>query len=84
MSLIPVVHLDVQTSPEIFEKILYDPYVIFKGLGKMIHPEEKNLNSTMQKFKIRVQMTRWSSVGGGGGGWMPVTSTHCQLLEGIS
>jgi hypothetical protein len=35
------VHLDLQISPQIFTKILNDPNVIFRGLGKMIH--EKNL-----------------------------------------
>jgi hypothetical protein len=30
----PVVHLDLRISPQIFEKILNDPYVIFRGLGE--------------------------------------------------
>ncbi len=32
VSLIPVVHLDLQISPRIFEKIRNDPNVIFRGL----------------------------------------------------
>jgi hypothetical protein len=39
--LILVVHLDLQISQPIFDKILNDPSVIFRDLGKMIH--EKNL-----------------------------------------
>jgi hypothetical protein len=40
-----VVHLDLRISQRIFEKILNDPNVIFRALGKMIHenPEAKNL-----------------------------------------
>jgi hypothetical protein len=34
VSLISVVHLDLQISPQIFEQILNDPGVIFRGLGK--------------------------------------------------
>ncbi len=30
----PVVHLDLQISPRIFEKIRNDPYVIIRGLGE--------------------------------------------------
>ncbi len=30
----PVVHLDLQISPQIFWKIQNDPYVIFRGLGE--------------------------------------------------
>jgi hypothetical protein len=41
VSLILVVHLDLQKSPQIFGKIRNDPKVIFRGLGNMIH--EKNL-----------------------------------------
>jgi hypothetical protein len=33
VSLIPVVHLDLQISPRIVEKILHDPNFIFRGLG---------------------------------------------------
>ncbi len=45
VSLIPVVHLDLQISPRIFEKIRNDPNAIIRARGKMIH--EKN-----QKQKI--------------------------------
>jgi hypothetical protein len=31
LSLIPVVHLDLRISPRIFEKIINDPNVIFRG-----------------------------------------------------
>ena len=34
VSLIPVVHLDLQISPRIFEKIQNDPNVIIRGLGE--------------------------------------------------
>ncbi len=34
VSLTPVVHLDLQTSPRIFEKIRNDPNVIIRGLGE--------------------------------------------------
>jgi hypothetical protein len=34
VSLTPVVHLDLRISLRIFEKILNDPYVIFRGLGE--------------------------------------------------
>jgi hypothetical protein len=34
VSLIPVVHLDLQISPRIFEKIRNDPSVKFRGLGE--------------------------------------------------
>jgi hypothetical protein len=34
VSLIPVVHLDLQISPRIFRKIRHDPNVIFRGLGE--------------------------------------------------
>jgi hypothetical protein len=34
VSLTPVVHLDLRISPRIFEKILNDPNVIFRGLGE--------------------------------------------------
>ncbi len=42
----PVVHLDLQISPRIFEKIRNDPTVIFRGLGEgdsLKKPEAKNL-----------------------------------------
>jgi hypothetical protein len=39
--LIPVVHLDLRISPQIFEKILNDPEVIAEAWGKMIR--DKNL-----------------------------------------
>jgi hypothetical protein len=32
VSLTPVVHLDLQISPRIFEKIRNDPNIIFRGL----------------------------------------------------
>jgi hypothetical protein len=41
VSLILVVYLDLQISPQLFKKFLNDPNVIFRGLGEMIH--EKNL-----------------------------------------
>ncbi len=34
MSFIPVVPLDLQIFPRIFEKIRIDPNVIFRGLGE--------------------------------------------------
>ncbi len=34
VSLIPVVHLDLRISPQIFGKILNAPSVIFRGLGE--------------------------------------------------
>ncbi len=34
VSLTPVVHLDLQISLRIFEKIRYDPNVIIRGLGE--------------------------------------------------
>jgi hypothetical protein len=34
VSLRPVVHLDLRISPQIFEKIRNDPYVIIRGLGE--------------------------------------------------
>jgi hypothetical protein len=34
VSLTPVVHLDLRTSPRIFEKIRKDPNVIIRGLGE--------------------------------------------------
>jgi hypothetical protein len=34
VSLIPVVHLDLQISPRIFEKILNNPNTIISGLGE--------------------------------------------------
>jgi hypothetical protein len=34
VSTTPVVQLDLQISPRIFEKIQNDPSVIFRGLGK--------------------------------------------------
>ena len=34
VSLTPVVHLDLQISPRIFEKIRNDPNVIIRGLGE--------------------------------------------------
>jgi hypothetical protein len=42
VSLTPVVHLDLQISPRIFEKIRNDPNVISEAWGKVIH--EKNLS----------------------------------------
>ncbi len=44
--LTPVVHLDLRTSPRIFEKIWNDSYVIIRGLGEgdsWKKPEVKNL-----------------------------------------
>jgi hypothetical protein len=45
VSLISVVHIDLRMSPPSFAQILKDPYVIFRGFGKMIHEksEAKNL-----------------------------------------
>jgi hypothetical protein len=46
VSLAPVVHLDLQISPRIFEKIRNDPNVIIRGLGEgdsWKKPEAKNL-----------------------------------------
>ncbi len=47
VSLIPMVHLDLQISPRIFEKTRNKPNAIFKGLrGRWFHekkPEAKNL-----------------------------------------
>jgi hypothetical protein len=46
VSLIPVVHLDLQISSRIFEKILNDPNAIIRGLGEdhsRKKPEAKNL-----------------------------------------
>ena len=46
VSLIPVVHLDSQISPRIFEKIRNDPNGIIRGLGETDSrkkPEAKNL-----------------------------------------
>jgi hypothetical protein len=37
VSLTLVVHLDLQKSLQIFGKIINDPKVIFRGLGKTIH-----------------------------------------------
>ncbi len=34
VSLIPVVHLDLRISPQIFERIRNDPNVIIRGLGE--------------------------------------------------
>ncbi len=34
VSTTPVVHLDLRISPQIFEKIQNDPYVIIRGLGE--------------------------------------------------
>jgi hypothetical protein len=34
VSLLPVVHLELRISPQIFEKIRNDPYVSFRGLGE--------------------------------------------------
>jgi hypothetical protein len=34
VSLTPVVHIELRISPRIFEKILNDPKVIFRGLGE--------------------------------------------------
>jgi hypothetical protein len=45
VSLIPVMHLDVQISTQIFDKIRDDPTVIFRGLGENESgkkPEVKN------------------------------------------
>ncbi len=45
-SLIPLVHFDLQISPQIFEKIWNEPNVISRGLGeddKCKKPEVKNL-----------------------------------------
>jgi hypothetical protein len=42
----PVVHLDLQISPRIFEKIRNDPNAIIRGLGEddsRKKPEAKNL-----------------------------------------
>jgi hypothetical protein len=45
VSLIRVVHFDLQISPQIFEKIQNDPYAVFRGMGEMFHEK-------IQKQKI--------------------------------
>jgi hypothetical protein len=40
VSLIPLVHLDLQISPRVFEKIRNGPNHIIRGLGKLIHVEK--------------------------------------------
>jgi hypothetical protein len=49
-----MVHLDMQISLRIFEKIRNDPSVIYMGLGKIIHEkksEAKNLvNGEARRF----------------------------------
>jgi hypothetical protein len=42
VSLIPVVHLDLQISPQIFEKIRNSHNGILWGWGKLKKPEAKN------------------------------------------
>ncbi len=57
VSLIPAVHLDLQLSPQIFEKIQSDPDIIFRGVGKddsgKKH-EAKNLVTTIPFKHISV------------------------------
>ncbi len=50
VSTTPVVHLELQISLQIFEKIWNGPNVILGGLGKLIH--EKN-----QKSKILLTLS---------------------------
>jgi hypothetical protein len=53
LSLIPVVHLDLQISPRIFEKICKDLMLLLKGLGEddsRKKPETKNLVTLSLKY----------------------------------
>ncbi len=53
LSLIPVVHLDLQISPRIFEKNWKNPMLLLKGLGEddsRKKPETKNLVTLSLKY----------------------------------
>jgi len=61
MSLIPVVHLDLRISPQIFTKMWNDPNVIFRGLGKKDDSWKKTWsNKSCYTVPLNFSQTDWN------------------------
>jgi hypothetical protein len=59
VSTAPAVRLEQRISPRIFEKIQNGPYVILRGLGKLIH-EENQKSKTLRHCPFKDSVGGWN------------------------